>query len=1345
MKTKSTKMKYLVVSVISTLAMVANTTYADVEKKRIGDLEIYAKPSGDTSPSLLLMLDVSASMWAVDIKKSELAKGVTVGGEVKTQNGKDIYFWATARDKNGQKAPNLHGGGLLNTNFCHFLPNGQPFAESATFSYTDPNNSSKTFTRTLPAYDGRSLSGCVSNGKKYYNRISALRNALLDLFTSDKIADGTRIGLGVYSANFDGNTGQIVSPVKPLDFATRKKIVDAIFEMTASGGTPTITAFAEAGAHMLGTSSYDNRQGAGNLSKQLYPYAEKIGYNVSVDSSKKTDGSYTYIQGAGNAECAANGIYLMTDGVPYLAERFLHNKNTHPVGKKDKYSSYSIHGWYGNSVTYDNANTVGRYFMNNSLNNENPITTCENSQLKSLTKYPEIVYSGWECMGEYAKRLKEGQTPNHIKIRTATGGLGGLFAGMTKVEKTDPKTGKKKTSYICNSGNHDPDNLCKLGEKNYGYGEGGFNYLTDAKSIADSIQNFIDSLNKTLPTKPSGTIVIPDDPFSTKGQQAIAYLPIIDAKPSNNVAIWPGNLKKYGINEGTLIGKGSVNLFDNSKGEGEFNTSTQDWWSDKNYTGVDSDGNPITNASVHSGGIYAHLSTPKSGLASVRTVYVEDTVSGNPVLKQFSVSSSGKIQVNGEDLTEDSFVDSNLYNGKMIGNLLQFLGFNSGTKKDDDAPQEISSNGITDIADYVDYILEQPTQAVRVLGASPHSAPVTLSYGVDLDQLGKVKEGTSKDYLLFGSMDGALHLVDAKNEDSTNNQKETFAILTKAMLTAQPDALVPSALGAGVGVPAFGVDAPWLIDENFKYDLTTSKATVEDDIMAYGGFRMGAEGLYGINLTNKNMPKIAFNLNKDVTGFERLGQIWNKPRLAKIKESDSDDDTGTDVLIFGGGYDTCYEDESYQVGTTISTLTNQRGQACNRTSNTNAIGNAVYIVNAKTGDLIWSTDKLNSSEKAKLKNSVVADVVTLDRNNDGFIDHLYFADLGGQIFRIDFTNGGTSVYTGTGDSISKTSASGFAVQNFVRLYHDNSSDKKYVRRFYQKPVISMQRSTTADADGNRFNNGRLFALLNIASGDRSSPLSKMRATTSNADRVYAIFDTDVTKSNKVLYNKSNFTANTEDLTDANLVNLPQEMGSSPVSAEQKSKALTAVKKKHGWYYPLVRFDGYNNVPFNKAVGKYAVIDNSLYMTVYNPDMRYGEAKSSCEATIKGASERELYCLPFGICKSDKSTNGTGGFARAGVGIQELTLGPRGASKDHRKQRVLIGTRSLEDRQNDRVDGDEGTTGSVIGNLQTNDPNNPNQPTTPTAKGGDARMPVSIATEGWVLEAKTWYDSNINDE
>lgn len=51
------------------------------------------------------------------------------------------------------------------------------------------------------------------------------------------------------------------------------------------------------------------------------------------------------------------------------------------------------------------------------------------------------------------------------------------------------------------------------------------------------------------------------------------------------------------------------------------------------------------------------------------------------------------------------------------------------------------------------------------------------------------------------------------------------------------------------------------------------------------------------------------------------------------------------------------------------------------------------MFDADTGDLLWNT---NSTSNASLKYSVVSQIRTIDRNNDGVIDHLYFGDLAGR-------------------------------------------------------------------------------------------------------------------------------------------------------------------------------------------------------------------------------------------------------------------------------------------------------------------------------------------------------------
>ena len=47
----------------------------------------------------------------------------------------------------------------------------------------------------------------------------------------------------------------------------------------------------------------------------------------------------------------------------------------------------------------------------------------------------------------------------------------------------------------------------------------------------------------------------------------------------------------------------------------------------------------------------------------------------------------------------------------------------------------------------------------------------------------------------------------------------------------------------------------------------------------------------------------------------------------------------------------------------------------------------------------------NFDGKKYMKHSIVGGITALDRNNDGYIDNLYFADLGGQVFRADFNGG----------------------------------------------------------------------------------------------------------------------------------------------------------------------------------------------------------------------------------------------------------------------------------------------------------------------------------------------------
>ena len=916
---------------------------------------------------------------------------------------------------------------------------------------------------------------CLTASGKVYDRLTRLKDAIFTLLDSSLLdRNKVSIGIGQYSSqsgsdnvvitssngtarDADGSTGKILVPAALVDATQIEKIKKAVAEARGGNGTPTANAYAEVAAYMLGT----------NTSASSYS-----GYNKSVSDSK-SGGRYNSPLSSPSS-CDGRGIYFLTDGEPNSSP----NPN-HVMQLALGASSFSIP-----SVTLPSGSQSG---------------------------------NGMPQVGAFAKALRD-PTINPLgtnrEIFTAVVGFGSVFdvdrvadarkpleqRVIRRLPYTNPKTGvtADRDFYNCeNITNIDAKNACNWGEKANtklpgvgGFGEGGFYSAQSTDDIVNSIVNFVSDLNQTLPSVPSGTIIIPDDPYRADSQLAVAYYPTLQPKVAENAVIWEGNLKKYKLNEGTLFGKGNTKLFKSIAGD--LNPATPDYWSDQNYAGA--------NDKVENGGFYSQLVTPATGVASVRTLYVEDwdnATDKKPVLRKFGVDAAGKVVVDGVALTNNTFKDTATYNEATLRKLLNFLGF-------DNLPSTAT------LVRNMTLTTGNTTKPIKVLGATIHSTPAAVSYSATLDaNTGRVTDARD-DYVLFGSSEGGLHLVDAGDQGSGNGGKEKFVVIPREMLrvASNSDALVKGATKAEIGSPNFGIDAPWLVTADYQYNLANNRVNVNTTggkgVFAYGGLRMGGEAFYGLNLNDNNNPRMMFTITPDTSGFSRMGQIWEKPTKAKIKTSTTD--TGTDVLVFGGGYDMCYENEAFQVGVTDTAL-----GTCSNISTTK--GNAVYIINAKTGALIWSASAEGSPTKtvSSMTNSIVAGVTTLDRDNDGFMDHIYFADLGGQIFRADFTNAGFKKPVASGTPSPETSFSNTRVTRILKSVY-TGSNTKYNYRFYERPTVSFYRNDSSNS---------LFALVNAISGDRSSPLSKIRDNT-KADRLYGIIDSDVTKPDNVFY-ASNFT------------------------------------------------------------------------------------------------------------------------------------------------------------------------------------------------------------------------------
>lgn len=995
-----------------------------------------------------------------------------------------------------------------------------------------------------------------------------------------------------------------------------------------------------------------------------------------VNSMNSAKSQYNKV--ASDASCSGNGIYFLTDGAP-------------------------------NSTKDSMAQTI----MNRTLSDAKYQFTAKPTGQGVLESpaLPSGMFSGetggWEYIGEYAKKLVDPtKNPAGVSIKTAVVGFGSSFESA-KDGNCDAVT------------NQDAKNACKWGQKGGGYGEGGFYYVESSDDIKNSILTFITSLDNTIPAAPSGTITIPKDPYRAIGELPYALMPSLQSQlDSDNQLrnIWPGNVKKYNLNDGTLVGKSNKPIFVNVAGD--LNADTQDLWQKQDFTKADASGvRKVANDAVEAGGAYEHLKTPNNGQGS-RTIWVEDlTARGatTTVLRKLEVGANGKPV--GFEALVDTTANTGAYSRENQIKLLKFLGYKSAIVNG----QEYLLDSLPATAVIKDIVLKTPSSPIKVMGASIHSKPVVVSYGATLDN-GRVQNSGRDDYALFGSMDGVLHLVDADGLGKNNGGEESLGIIPRIMMRTQIDALVPDSQYIEntqdstrsirrAKTPYFGIDGHWTVKNEYEYKYGDNKV-ISKSTFAYGGMRLGGKGLLGYDLTNKNNPKVAFTkLNKSLiddktAGFERIGYIFNQPSIGKMK-------VGTetkDVLIFGGGYDMCYENESFQIGV-ASTTANGIDTTC--AAKTQADGNAVYIIDAKTGEKLWSAtyNATGTFDGTKyMKHSIVGGITALDRNNDGTIDQLYFADLGGQVFRADFKDGTIK----QGDSNSG---------RVTRLLKDNQEGTSFARRFFERPNVSFYR------------NGSLFAMINIISGDRSSPLSKIRTTSDNADRIYGIIDNDVTKFDSQFYGQ-NFQLKIKDLVvgDMKVVNLG-------AGATQRNTAKTQMQQGtvNAWYYPLTKFDGWSNVNYSKGVGRSEVVANQLFTMVYNPDMNYSSA-DSCTAKIVGGSERQMYCLPWGICHKEDgqpTENGTGGYERAGQGIQELNFGPRNASQPN--QRLLISTQSINNvlKIDNRTDF-----GTDIKKKQgvTGEPSLQGQ-TGLTTTDGSGSMERNIYIERYILTPKRWFEQD----
>lgn len=1158
---------------------------------------------------------------------------------------------------------------------------------------------------------------CVnsSNNRAAYSRLTRLKDGMFAFLNStDPNLTQVQVGLGNYSADGDDRSGQILIPAKELggvDSQHRKDLKNALRDLSANGYTPTAHAFAEAAAYLMGTNTvspaeiqvdvykkesntetkcpdgYPNWNNGWRGDNQCYEfYSSKKGYygkwtdpvsvtkityyrcdrlsstNFNSNTQSCRSSSWTSL---GSAAPLDLSDYFQNDsGIYYKKEMQLGANADSGFAKSNpdtKESETKYKTPLPAAADRQSCDGQGVYILSDGAANNTSDTKAGAVMAAALGTYGNGFNcsggltgggddSGWNCMGEFAKKLfNKSSNPAGVSIQTAFVGFGNDMnsLGNGYVEnacKLSSRTQSDRTS----------DDACSPTKATYGvaapgYGNGGFFIAKESAEITRSVIQFIDNIGKN-PIDPlsTGAISVPVDALSPHTFQPYGYLRAMEPKPGTQNIIWMGNLKKYAIQNGALK-SGSLSVFNN---DGTFQKGTKDFW---NTTAKTDD------AGIDVGGAFSNIILPTEAsplgyrplFSDIKSVAVGGAITGSD--KKTELFLISRSSADSDSLLNKFKSDSVLKNLSLDIKLklLNYFGYDLNLTSTLALPSK----------------LDAPKVPFNAMGASIHSFPLQMTYSGELDANGDLKTAR-KQSVLYGSMEGALRVLDA----ATGAEQMVFVPSEILTDTVASKALRKSESNAN-GVTA-GIGGAWVVDSDYQVTSESADTTsvTARKMNVYGGMRMGGKSYYGLDMLQPAAPKFLFKITggaNGTAGFERMGQTWSKPVLANIRYNGKI----TRVMIMGGGYDECYENPRFTLNTVNPA---EYGGGCKKAE---AEGNAVYIINADTGERIWWASNRDANiNNTDMKHSIVSRISTLDRDGDGLVDNLYFGDLGGQIFRVDLNNAASATLGKRVVRLANLAANtdGTAITN---------GDQP---RFYQPPTL------TVHDEGKD-----TFLLVGIASGDRSTPLDvapeqgreKMLPFTALTNRptnkVYGLIDRDV--ANKYLMTGQEISGVLKDISlvseNISLANLK----ANPQLLTGKIAGQFSLTGWKGWYRSLssgpdgieiktatmTNSSGVQVTTTRTSGGLKAFEEEPIAMTgrllipIYDPQgTGIVDRSNPCQPRIVGETNVQQFCLPYGACLKvtgdvDKDKDGLTGFQMVagrnqnvlGAGIRGLSMGP----------------------------------------------------------------------------------------
>jgi type IV pilus assembly protein PilY1 len=233
--------------------------------------------------------------------------------------------------------------------------------------------------------------------------------------------------------------------------------------------------------------------------------------------------------------------------------------------------------------------------------------------------------------------------------------------------------------------------------------------------------------------------------------------------------------------------------------------------------------------------------------------------------------------------------------------------------------------------------------------------------------------------------------IRALNDSSYQAFKTAQANRTKVLIAGANDGML-HAFRESDGVELWAFIPPDLLD-NLKgladtggdHTFYVDSSPIATDIkvgstwktIVMFGERRGGPNYYALDITDTTNPQWMWSFTDS-----KIAETWSEPSMGKVKIGGND----TYVAFFGGGYDT---------------------------ASNNAHGKAFFAIDLSTGSLVWQYYNDGTSDDRQYMNfSVTENSTAVDLDNDGYIDHVYLGDTGGQLWKFDVSANATASWQG---------------------------------------------------------------------------------------------------------------------------------------------------------------------------------------------------------------------------------------------------------------------------------------------------------------------------------------------